>query len=184
MEENGRRCDWFRGLAHAHNWNTLQRYGDCFQMIGTANTFQPHGLHYMWDQGRIHYTADTIWFQPSAYIDEMMMQTWKPNVVEAISDKDSVLDVTAKVSDNGKELSIYVLNLSDAPANAVINVSNFPKYKKKSEVISIGGCDLTEYNTYKNMNNVVPVYSRTDTGAKDIKYTFPRYSYTIITLIR
>ncbi len=26
MEENGQRCDWNRGLAHAHNWNTHQRH--------------------------------------------------------------------------------------------------------------------------------------------------------------
>lgn len=70
MEENGWRCDWDRGLAHAHNWNTLQRYGNCFQMLGTANTFQPYGLYYMWDQGRIHYTTDAMWYQPSACIDE------------------------------------------------------------------------------------------------------------------
>ena len=43
MEENGSRCDWDRGLAHAHNWNTLQRNGNCFTWLGTANTFQPHG---------------------------------------------------------------------------------------------------------------------------------------------
>jgi alpha-L-arabinofuranosidase len=26
MEENGQRCDWNRGLAHAHNWNSHQRH--------------------------------------------------------------------------------------------------------------------------------------------------------------
>jgi hypothetical protein len=38
MEENGSRCDWDRGLAHAHNWNTNLRNGDCFTWLGTANT--------------------------------------------------------------------------------------------------------------------------------------------------
>lgn len=103
MEENGWRCDWDRGLAHAHNWNTLQRYGNCFRMLGTANTFQPFGLHYMWNQGRIHYTPDAMWYQPSACIDKMMMQTWKPIVVETASSCDSLLDITAKVNERKRK---------------------------------------------------------------------------------
>jgi len=181
MEENGFRCDWNRGLAHAHNWNTNQRHGDSFVMLGTANTFQPHGLNYMWDQGRIHYTSDTIWFQPSAFVDEMMMQTWKPNVVNAMSSVDSVLDVTAKINDAKNEMSIYVVNLSDKPQDAVININNF-KYKAKADVITIGDCELTEYNTYDNMNNVAPKRKQATLSGKDAKYTFPRYSYTVITL--
>ena len=181
MEENGSRCDWDRGLAHAHNWNTNLRYGDSFVMLGTANTFQPHGLHYMWDQGRVHYTSDTIWFQPSAHIDEIMMQTWKPNVVSAVSSVDSILDVTAKINDARNELTIYVANLTNEPKEAIINIDNF-RYKSKADVIMIGDCDLTEYNTYENMNNVVPKHKQVTLSGKDAKYTFPRYSYTVITL--
>ncbi|MDR0574963.1 MAG: hypothetical protein LBG96_13225 [Tannerella sp.] len=181
MEENGQRCDWDRGLAHAHNWNTLQRYGDHFKMLGTANTFQPHGLHYMWDQGRVHYTSDTIWFQPSAYIDEIMMQTWKPNVVNATSSIDTLLDVTAKINDAKNEMTLYVVNMSNQPQNAVVNIGNF-SYRSRADVITIGDCDLTEYNTYENMNNIVPLRKQVTLGGKDAKYTFPRYSYTVITL--
>jgi hypothetical protein len=181
MEENGGRYDWNRGLAHAHNWNTHQRYGDSFVMLGTANTFQPHGFHYMWSQGRIHYTSDTIWFQPSAYIDEIMIQTWKPNVVNAISSVDNILDVTAKINDAKDGLTIYVANLSDMPQDAIINIDNF-KFSTKADVIMIGDCDLTEYNTYNNMNNVVPTRKQITLNRKDAKYTFPRYSYTVITL--
>jgi len=183
MEENGQRCDWDRGLAHAHNWNTLQRYGDHFKMLGTANTFQPHGLNYMWDQGRVHYTADTIWFQPSAHIDQMMMQTWKPNVVNAISSVDSILDVTAKINDAKTELTIYVVNLSNQPQDAVINIDNF-RFGSRAEVITIGDCDLTEYNTYENMNNVVPKHKQVTISGRNARYTFQRYSYTLITLKR
>lgn len=180
MEENGSRCDWDRGLAHAHNWNTLQRYGDCFRMLGTANTFQPHGLHYMWDQGRIHYTADTIWFQPSAHIDEMMMKTWKPNVVQTTS-SDKALDITAKVNDQKTEMTIYVANMSNEPRQAILNIRDF-RFNPKAEVYTIGDCELTEYNTYENMNNVVFKPSKINVARKNAKYTFPKYSYTVITL--
>lgn len=181
MEENGSRCDWDRGLAHAHNWNKLQRYADHFQMLGTANTFQPHGLHYMWDQGRIHYNSHSLWFQPSAYIDEAMITDWLPEVVKTSSSNESVVDVTAKMNEAGNTLSLYVVNLSDKPQEAVIHIDNF-RHKGKANVWTIGNCDLTETNTDKNMNNVVPKTSQVNFAKKNAKYTFPRYSYTIITL--
>ncbi len=182
MEENGSRCDWDRGLAHANNWNTIQRYGDCFRMIGTANTFQPHGLHYMWDQGRIHYTADAIWFQPSAHIDEMMMKTWKPNVV-ATTSSDNALDITAKVNDLKTEMTIYIANMSDRPLDAVLNIDNF-RFGSKADVQTIGGCDLNDFNTYEQQDKVVFKPSQVTLAKKNATYTFPRYSYTVITLKR
>ncbi|MDR1746192.1 MAG: hypothetical protein LBR49_02850 [Tannerella sp.] len=178
MEENGSRCDWNRGLAHAHNWNKNQRYGDHFRMLGTANTFQPHGLHYMWDQGRIHYNSHSIWFQPSAYIDEAMATTWLPNVVKTVSSDERTLDITAKMNDKGDTLALYVVNLADQAQEAVIDIKNFP-HKSKADIWTIGGCDLNEANTDKNMYNVVPKVSSKNFGKK---YAFPRYSYTIITL--
>lgn len=180
MEENGRRCDWDRGLAHAHNWNTLQRYGDCFEVLATANTFQPHGLHYMWDQGRIHYTNDAIWFQPSAHIDEMMMKTWKPYVVKTTSSNEA-LDITAKIDESGKELTLYIANLSEEPQTAILNIGNF-KHKSRIEAYTIGDCELTDFNTYDNRDNVKFTPVAIKMKGKDTVYTFPKYSYTVITI--
>lgn len=181
MEENGSRCDWNRGLAHANNWNKLQRYGDHFKMLGTANTFQPHGLHYMWDQGRIHYNSHAIWFMPSAYIDEAMTENWLPNVMQTASSDEKLLDITAKMDDSGKTLALYVVNLSDQPQEAALDIKGF-KYQSKANLWTIGNCDLTETNTDKNMYNVSPKTSQIKLSQKKAKYTFPKYSYTIITL--
>lgn len=182
MEENGDRCDWDRGLAHAHNWNTLQRYGNCFKMLGTANTFQPHGLHYMWDQGRIHYSADTIWFQPSAYVDQMIMQTWKPIVLRTDCSDESKLDVTAKLNEEGNELSLYVVNLTNELVKADINLTGLSGFKKTADVGMIGNCDLTEYNTPDDMERVAPKYETVNLKKRNMRYSFPRYSYTVITM--
>jgi uncharacterized protein YbjQ (UPF0145 family) len=181
MEENGSRCDWNRGLAHAHNWNKLQRYGDRFKMLGTANTFQPHGLHYMWDQGRIHYNSHAIWFMPSAYIDEAMIANWLPNVMKTSSSNELVVDITAKMNDSGDTLSLYIANISDQPQEAILNIENF-HHKGKANIWTIGGCDLNETNTDKNMFNVVPKTSQIRLPRQNVKYTLQRYSYTIITL--
>ena len=183
MEENGSRCDWERGLAHAHNWNKNQRYGDHFKMLGTANTFQPHGLHYMWDQGRIHYNSHAIWFQPSAYIDEAMITGWLPNVVKTVSSNEPVVDITAKINDAADTLSLYVVNLSDEPQQAVINIAHF-RHKSKAKVWTIGNCALTDANTDKNMYNVIPKITSVNLARNDAKYTLPKHSYTIITLYK
>ncbi|MDD5184096.1 MAG: alpha-L-arabinofuranosidase C-terminal domain-containing protein [Paludibacter sp.] len=181
MEENGSRCDWDRGLAHAHNWNTLQRNGNAFTALGTANTFQPHGQQYMWDQGRVHFTSSEIWYQPSAFIDEMMTSHWLPNVIEASSSVDSVLDVTAKINDKKDSLSLYVVNITDKPRNAVINVDGF-RFSGKASTWVIGDCELTAYNTVDNKENVAPKTGSIIFRKKDASYTFPKYSYTVITL--
>ena len=180
LEENGSRCDWDRGLAHAHNWNTLQRYGDHFTMLATANTFQPHGQHYMWDQGRVHYTTHEIWFQPSAYIDEKIAKDGLTNVVEAISNADSILDVTAKLSDDKRTLQVCVVNLTDHPQSAVIDFANFDRKGKVNEWM-IGDCELTAYNTVEAKETVVPKVKDISLSGKKGKYTFPKYSYTILT---
>jgi hypothetical protein len=181
MEENGSRCDWDRGLAHAHNWNTNQRNGDCFTWLGTANTLQPHGQHYMWDQGRVHYTSNEVWFQPSAYIDEKMTKDWLPVVIEAASSKESVLDITAKTNTQRDSLSIYVVNLNDSAQTAIINIAGF-KFSTKATTWTIGDCDLNTLNTASNKEAVAPKTGVATISKKDARYTFPRYSYTVITL--
>jgi len=181
MEENGSRCDWDRGLAHAHNWNTNQRYGDHFTWLGTANTLQPHGQHYMWDQGRVHYTSDEIWSQPSAYIDEKMSKDFLPVVVEASSSKESILDITAKVSADRDSLSIYVVNLNDSAQTAILNIADF-RFRGKASTWMIGDCELNTLNTLSNKEAVAPKTGTMTFSRKDTKYTFPKYSYTIITL--
>lgn len=183
MEENGSRCDWDRGLAHAHNWNTLQRNGNCFTWLGTANTFQPHGQHYMWDQGRVHFTSREIWFQPSAFIDEKMSKDWLPIVVEAISSNDAVLDVTSKTNSKKDSLSIYVVNLNDSAQTAVINVEGF-RFSGKAQTWVIGDCELTTLNTVRNKEAVAPKTGIAAFSKKNAAYTFPKYSYTVLTLKR
>jgi len=181
MEENGSRCDWDRGLAHAHNWNTNLRNGDHFEWLGTANTIQPHGQDYIWNQGRVHYTSDEVWFQPSAYIDEKISKEWQPVIVEATSSNESVLDITAKMNINGDTLSICVVNLNDSAQAAVINIDGF-RAAGKATVWTIGDCDLRTFNTVDDKLAVAPEPGSVNIRRQDTQYTFPRYSYTIITL--
>jgi alpha-L-arabinofuranosidase len=104
-------------------------------------------------------------------------------VVKSSSSDEKKLDVTAKLNDKGDSLFIYVANISEHDQPAVIDIANF-NYKSRAEVWSIGGCDLTETNSAENKKNVSPKTSKTTLSRKNAKYTFPRYSYTIIKLKR
>jgi len=73
------------------------------------------------------------------------------------------------------------VNLSDQPQEAALDIKGF-KYQSKANLWTIGNCDLTETNTDKNMYNVSPKTSQIKLSQKKAKYTFPKYSYTIITL--
>ena len=137
----------------------------------------------MWDQGRIHYNSHELWFMPSAYIDEELSKHWFTNVVKTSSSDEKTLDVTAKLNDRGDSLFVYVVNISEQAQSATLNIENF-KYKSRAEVWCIGGCDLTETNGVNNKTNVSPKVSEVTISRKDAKYTFPRYSFTIIKLKR
>jgi alpha-L-arabinofuranosidase len=100
-------------------------------------------------------------------------------VVETSSSDEKLLDVTAKVNDAGDSLFVYVANISDHDLTADIKIENF-KYRSKADVWYIGGCDLEETNHADNKMNVSPQEKRIVLPRQGAKYTFPRYSYTII----
>lgn len=135
----------------------------------------------VWDQGRIHYTSYAMWFMPSAYIDEEIGSDRNFNGVEYTNSNEASPDVTAKLSDDGKSMQLCVVNFSDSPKDAVINLKDFA-CKSKVEAWIIGGCDLNETNTYENQNNIIPVVKVVKAAKANRKYSFPKYSYTIITL--
>jgi alpha-L-arabinofuranosidase len=137
----------------------------------------------MWNQGRVHYTSNEVWFQPSAFIDEKISKEWLPLIVEATSSKESVLDITAKTNLKRDTLSICVVNLNDSAQVAVINVDGY-KFKSKASTWTIGDCELTTYNTVNNKEAVAPKLGTVAMRKKDTQFNFPKYSYTIITLVK
>lgn len=78
-------------------------------------------------------------------------------------------------------MTVYVANMSDRPQQAVISVDNF-HMKSKTDAYIIGDCELTEYNTYHNQDNVVFKKVQVRISGKNIKHVFPKYSYTVITI--
>jgi alpha-L-arabinofuranosidase len=178
MEENGSRCDWNRGLAHAHNLNTMNRFPLCVERSGTANTFQAWQQNLVWDQGRIHYTPEKIFYQPSYYIDRMFGVEWLPIVVNAES-SEPTLDVTAKMNEKGDVLTLYILNIDKNALETEFEITGFQA--KTAYVRRIASNDMKAHNTPEKPESIVPV----DVKWKfmdDMKMTVPGYSFTTVRL--
>ncbi|MCX7013116.1 MAG: hypothetical protein NTW86_11270 [Candidatus Sumerlaeota bacterium] len=181
MEENGDRYDWERGLAHAHNLNTMNRMPPCLERAGVANTFQAWEMNLFWDQGRIHYTPSQVFFQPSYYVDRMFGDEWLPLVVQAESSEPTV-DATAKKDREGKTLTIYLVNTDKAAATVSLDVAGFAPVR--TEVARIRAADLTDHNTPQEPERVA---TRMVDGAWDPGHPvieLPGYSFTAIRLGR
>ena len=101
-------------------------------------------------------------------------------MLESSSSDDRLLDVLAKADEAGDMLRIFVVNLADGPQKAVIDVEGF-RPRGKAETWTIGDCELTDYNTEEDKTAVAPVTGTVKSGRK-MEYTFPRFSYTVITL--
>jgi hypothetical protein len=152
MEENGNNCNWARGLAHAHNLNTLNRMPACLERAGTANTFQAWNLNLIWDQGRIHFTPSQIIFQPSYYVDRMFADEWLPLTVQAEC-ASSTLDILAKKSRDGRVLTLYLVNLAPESSTATLQLDGF--VPAQADVTCIHSSDLSGRNTPESPHRIV-----------------------------
>ena len=179
MEENGSECNWRRGLAHAHNLNTMNRLPAWLERSGTANTFQAWQKNLVWDQGRIHFTPDKIFFQPSYYVDRMFADEWLPLVVQADSTVPT-LDVTAKKSSDGKVLTVYLVNLAETPVPVVFKVSGFNP--AQAHVTQICSPNLPALNTPEQPETVISRLIPWAWQPENPRLELPGYSFTSIRL--
>ena len=79
---------------------------------------------------------------------------------------------------------IFIINLLDVVFILYIYCVNLENFKLKSvaDAQVIGGCELTDYNTYDNQNNVVFRPIKVKVSGHKIKAQLPKYSYTVITV--
>ncbi len=181
MEENGAVCNWSRGLAHAHNLNTLQRMPLCLERSGTANVFQADNLWLIWDQGRIHFTPTEIVYQPSYYVDRMFADEWLPMVLNSKS-SNLLLDVIAKKSMDEKVLTLYVTNLNNQAIETYLKLKGFnPVW---TSVLQISSPDLETQNTVDYPDTIKPEIVDWDYSKDNSRIQIPPYSFTSIRFSR
>lgn len=180
LEENGATCDMLRALAHARNFNTFCRMGD-LPAVGVANTFQADYPVIHWDQGRTHFNASQVWFQPPYYVDKMIYNTWTPKMVETdFSSPGNAIDAIARISEDGNTLVLQVVNSEPASVQTSLTIAGF-ETAKLAQVIELQAA-LEARNTDQNQTQVIPEQREWQYGLQKgaDTYTFPPYSFTII----
>lgn len=183
FEENANNPQLRRGLGHAHAINEIQRYEHEMPILCAANCLQPDGQNDNgWDQGMLFLNQSKVWGQPSYYVTQMISRSYQPLCVESyVNSYNNSLDVTACKSQDGRMLSLRVVNLDRWGIETEIELRHFTPAHSVADIVQIKG-NPTDFNTSENPKQIVPVESRLQIQKENgrMKYIFPAYSFTII----
>jgi len=180
LEENGAHHTFERGITHARLQNKLNRWSDRIEAAATANMFQPEAGFMTFGQGRVFYDSYRFWNQTSGHVDQMFTREWLPWVVETqVPFSPDSLDFLAKKSDDGKVLSLYVVNFGIKNLERNIKVKGF-KQAGQATVTSLGPYPLNTRNSGKNPELISPVIRDLKIKSKSFGYEFPGNTFTVI----
>ncbi|MEN6306754.1 MAG: family 16 glycoside hydrolase, partial [Anaerohalosphaeraceae bacterium] len=183
FEENANNHQLRRGLGHAHIINEIQRYEHEMPILCAANCLQPDRQNDNgWDQGLLFLNQSKVWGQSSYYVTQMISRNYQPLCVESYVDSyQESLDVTACKSQDGRVLSLRVVNLDCWDIDAQIELMDYIPAHSEALVVQIKG-NPQDTNTAENPKRIVPVEGTIQIQNKNdrIQYAFPAYSFTII----
>jgi alpha-L-arabinofuranosidase len=184
LEENGAHHTFERGITHARLQNHLNRWSDRLQAAATANMFQPEAGFMTFGQGRVFYDSYRFWNQTSGHVDQMYTKEWLPWVIDTENPPaaDS-LDILTKTSEDGKILSIYVVNYGLKFQERNFKMINF-KPNKEATVSKLGPYPFSARNSGENPELITPKTEQMKISGSEFKYIFPEHSFTIIRLER
>ena len=183
FEENSNNHLWRRGLAHARTVNRLQRLGDKVPIICAANCLQPDGQNDNgWDQGLVFLSPSQVWMQSSASVTLMISRNNLPRclAVECQSTNDA-LDVTARLSEEGKVLGLQVVNSDDRPLLTRLKISGRDVRGQVVKISQISG-HLEERNTEADPERIVPRDRewRPEVDEEGVLYLVPAQSFSVL----
>lgn len=145
-----------RALANALALNAIERDGR-LPMVASANCLQPDGQNDNgWDQGLLFLNPSKAWLQPPGYVTRMMSQHFQPLVVQSeVQNSGDGFDVTAKRSEDGKQLVLQVVNVSDESRTASIALTGFNPTARLAKV-EVLPASLDAANTATATTHVTP----------------------------
>ncbi len=185
FEENAFNHLFYRGLAHAHTINEIQRFEYEMPVLCAANCLQPDKQNDNgWDQGMLFLNPSQVWGQSSYYVTKMFADNYLPVCVKSMSSSfNNALDVSACISEDGKQLSLRVVNLDFRAVDTDIRISGFSPMKQQVSIEQISG-NLEDKNTPDNPEKIVPIKMTADLNFSGGigEYVFPPYSFTIINI--
>jgi alpha-L-arabinofuranosidase len=183
LEENANNHTLRRALDHALILNELQRAGHEIMIVCAANCLQPYEQNDNgWDQGFLFFNSSKVWGQPPYYVTQMISHNYLPLCVKAeFSSPNNALDVTARKSEDGKILTLQVLNLKNVDLETNITINDFTPMQSTAKLTEISG-KLEEKNSPENPEKIIPKEREWNFKINNgiLTYIFPAQSFTII----
>lgn len=169
-----------RALANAIAIQTLERDGK-FPVVTSANGLQPDGQNDNgWDQGLLFLNPEKVWLQPPGYVDQMIAKNYLPEQVACRVTGAEQLDVAARSSEDRKTMVLQVVNASDAPVTAAIQLDGFTPRQPVVQVEELAGT-LDDRNTASDPKQIQPDFTGWKPGFEKgpAVYQFPANSFTV-----
>ena len=172
-----------RALANALAIGQLERAGDSVAVACSANCLQPYKQNDNgWNQGLLFLSPSQVWAQPPYYVTQMVSRNYSPLCVKTdVQYAGGSLDVTACKSDDGKELTLQVVNAEGAPVSARIALEGFLPRSPTAHVTVLTG-DWDGINTPEDPEHIKPTESEWRPRFEDGRapFSFPARSFTIV----
>ena len=182
FEENANNHAMRRALGHARAINGLERLGDIVPIVCCANCLQCDGQNDNgWDQGLLFLNPHKVWPQPPYFVTQMISKNYLPKCVRADVTGAEGLDVTARISDDGRVLTLQVMNPGPRETAAQIQLDGFTPPSPSAHVAQLSG-ELNAVNTAQNPTNIAPVERKWPAKFENrtATYTFPPQSFTLL----
>ena len=171
-----------RALANALAINAIERDGR-LPIATSANCLQPDGQNDNdWDQGLLFLNPSQVWLQPPGYVTRMISRHYQPLLVKSdVQIPGSVLDLTAKRSQDGRVLVLQIVNPGDDAQTAQLTLDGFVPSQPQARISELAA-PLNARNTAANPKTVVPVERNWTHHLKDgpATLTLPPRSFTVI----
>jgi alpha-L-arabinofuranosidase len=172
-----------RALANALAINQLERAGDRIAIACSANCLQPYKQNDNgWNQGLLFLSPSQVWAQPPYYVTQMVSRNYLPLSLKAdVQCPGDALDVTACKSDDGKTLTLQVVNTGSQSVPARIALDGFVPHKRTAHVTVLTG-DWDGINTPEHPDHIRPTESawRPDGEAGAATFGFQPRSFTVL----
>lgn len=172
-----------RALANACAINQLERIGEPIAAACSANCLQPYNQNDNgWNQGLLFLSPSQVWPQPPYFVTQMVSRNYLPLCVKSeLESPKGTLDVTATRSDDGRTLVLQVVNVSNGPVAAAIQLNGFQPLQPAARRTVLAG-DSEAINTPEEPNHVAPLETSWQHGFKDgaTACTFPPRSFTVL----
>jgi alpha-L-arabinofuranosidase len=172
-----------RALANACAINQLERLGDRIQIACSANCLQPYKQNDNdWNQGLLFLSPSQVWPQPPYYVTQMAARNYLPLCVKAeTTSPGNALDVTATRSEDGKTLTLQVVNTGKTALPAQLKLDGFVPQKPTAHATVLMG-DWEAINTPEQPERIKPSESEWQHGSAGgvVSRTFAPYSFTVL----